>query len=303
MGGSTRIPCLVVALLGTMLFCSYSASCFAQDLSIGQSALKHVASIVALGPRPPDSEAHKRVQRYIIQALEASGVTVEQIPFVAQTPIGPLAMNNIIGSVNGPSRRIIVLATHYDSKREARFQFVGANDGGSGIGLLLALAPLLAAKSWEQEVRLVFLDGEEPLVQWSESDSLYGSRHLKSRWKAGGELQRITAFILVDMIGDSDLGILRESNSTPRLLDQIWGIAERLGLSRHFLERGMAVEDDHIPFLREGVPAVDLIDFYYGPRGSFWHSAEDTLDKVSMDSLQVVGQVLMELLEDLSRPR
>jgi Zn-dependent M28 family amino/carboxypeptidase len=160
---------------------------------------------------------------------------------------------------------------------------------------------LLAQRDLTHEIRLVFLDGEEPFERWGESDSLYGSRHLVTKWKVEGVLSRIRAFLLVDMIGDSDLGILRESNSTTWLMEDVWRLANSLGYSRHFLARGMAVEDDHIPFLREGVPAANLIDFYYGPKGSYWHSPEDTLDKVSARSLQTVGEILLEVVRELDR--
>jgi Zn-dependent M28 family amino/carboxypeptidase len=267
------------------------------------AALEHVKALVALGPRPSGSQAHREMQRYITRHLEASGAAVEQLPFVAETPIGPVSMNNIVGRVPGRTDRMFVLATHYETKREAGFRFVGANDAGSSTGLLLALAPLLAKRGMNHEVRLIFFDGEEAFEQWSETDSLYGSRHLAAKWSTEGVLPRIGAFLLVDMIGDADLDLLRDTNSTPWLRDQVWNVARRLGYSRHFLDRDAAYEDDHVPFVRVGVPAVDLIDYNYGPGNRYWHSPEDTLDKVSARSLQVVGEVLLETLSELDRQR
>jgi Zn-dependent M28 family amino/carboxypeptidase len=254
---------------------------------------------VDIGSRSPGSPGHKEAQRYISRFLKESGIAVKEIPFVAQTPLGPADMKNIIANLKGRSDRIIVLGAHYDTKRETRFKFVGANDGGSGTALLMALAQFLAKRTYKHEIRFVFFDGEEPLEQWSSSDSLYGSRHLAAEWKAEGILPKITAFCLVDMIGDSDLGILRESNSSPRLVDLVWSIAERRGYSQHFLSVNRQVDDDHVPFMKEGVEVINLIDFFYGPKASFWHSPEDTVDKVSSKSLQIVGEVLVDLIEEL----
>jgi Zn-dependent M28 family amino/carboxypeptidase len=147
----------------------------------------------------------------------------------------------------------------------------------------------------------VFFDGEEAFVQWSEQDSLYGSRHLAAKWKADGTAARIGAFILLDMIGDADLELLQDSNSTPWLRDQIWKTAARLGYARHFLNREAAFEDDHLPFVRAGVPAVDLIDLSYGSGNRYWHTTEDTLDKLSPRSLQIVGEVVLETIAELDR--
>ena len=291
----------VATLAGTVLLCWGAWSLTQQNPAIGTAALEHAKALVALGPRPSGSEPHREMQRYITRQLEAAGAAVEQIPFVAQTPIGPVSMNNIVGRVAGGTNRVFVLATHYDTKREAGFRFVGANDGGSSTGLLLALAPLLAKRALDHEIWLVFFDGEEAFEQWTESDSLYGSRQLAAKWKTDGVLPRIGAFLLVDMIGDADLDLLRDTNSTPWLRDQVWRVAHRLGHSRHFLDQDGAYEDDHLPFVRAGVPAVDLIDLNYGPGGRYWHSPEDTLNKLSARSLEIVGQVLLETLSELDR--
>ncbi|MBI4464534.1 MAG: M28 family peptidase [Acidobacteria bacterium] len=271
--------------------------------NIGKTALGHIEYLVRLGPRPPASDAHRKMEDYIRQQLAAAGAAVEEDRFTADTPNGPLAMNNIVGRLRGRSQRVLILAAHYDTKWEPKFPFLGANDGGSGTGLLLALAPVLAKRNANHSVWLAFLDGEEAFREWSVRDSLYGSRRFAAKLRADGLVPQVGAFLLVDMIGDADLGILYESNSTPWLRDLVWRAAQRLGHSRHFLNTPMAIEDDHVPLLQAGVPAVNLIDFNYGPNNRYWHSREDTLDKLSPQSLQVVGEVLLEVLEELDQQR
>jgi Zn-dependent M28 family amino/carboxypeptidase len=266
---------------------------------IGTAAMEHVKALVAMGPRPVGSEAHRRMQGYITEQLQAAGASVEQDTFTASTPHGEKSLTNIMGSLGSVGGRIIVLASHYETL--GMEGFVGANDSGSSTGLLLALAPILAKRNVQHEIRLVFFDGEEAFEKWSEQDSLYGSRHLAAKWKADGTAARIGAFILLDMIGDADLELLQDSNSTPWLRDQIWKTAARLGYARHFLNREAAFEDDHLPFVRAGVPAVDLIDLSYGSGNRYWHTTEDTLDKLSPRSMQIVGEVVLETIAELDR--
>jgi Zn-dependent M28 family amino/carboxypeptidase len=266
---------------------------------LGVAAMEHVKALVAMGPRPVGSEAHRSMQRYIIEQLQAAGATVEQDTFAATTPLGEKSLTNIVGTLGAAGGRIIVLGTHYETL--AMEGFVGANDAGSSTGLVLAMAPLLAQRNLGHEIRLVFFDGEEAFEKWSEQDSLYGSRHLAAKWKVDGTTARIGAFILLDMVGDADLDLLKDSNSTPWLRDQVWKTAARLGYSRYFLDREAAFEDDHLPFIRAGVPAVDLIDLNYGLGNRYWHTTEDTLDKLSPRSLQIVGEVVLETIAELDR--
>jgi len=257
----------------------------------GAAALKHVERLVAIGPRVAGSPGGARARAYIVGELKRiPGVQVEVKSFEADTPRGRVAMANVVAVLPGRRPDVVMLAGHYDTKLFTQFQFVGANDGGSSAALLLELARRLAAAPRDYTYWLVWFDGEEAVETWTERDSLYGSRRFASDLARAKRLPR--AMILVDMIGDRDLAIRRESHSAAWLTDIIWDAAARLGHGRHFLRDSMPVEDDHVPFMRAGVPATLLIDFDFSP----WHTAEDTLDKVSADSLAVVGQVLLEAL-------
>ena len=265
----------------------------------GAAALAFTRKVVAFGPRVPDSAASRRLRRYIQTELRRAGCTVSTDAFTASTPLGKVRMVNLIGRVPGRTDRIVVVSGHYDTKYLPRIRFVGANDGGSSTGFLLELAHALAGTHSRQEIRLVFFDGEEAYKKWSATDGTYGSRHLARKWAADGTTARIQALINVDMIGDADLGLLRDYFSTPSLLHLIWNTAADLGYGKYFLQRQGAVEDDHIPFLRQGVTAADLIDLDYGPNNSYWHTAADTLDKLDAHSFEVVGKVVMEVLRRL----
>jgi len=256
----------------------------------GAAALRHVERLVALGPRPAGSPALARARQYILDELKAAGVRPEVRVFDADTPHGRLRMANVVAVLPGRRPDVILIAGHYDTKWFRDFRFVGANDGGSSAALLLELARRLAAQKREYTYWIVWLDGEEARGAWTATDSLYGSRRLADELRRAGRLPR--AVIVADMIGDRDLAIRREAFSTPWLTDLIWAAARRLGHGAHFVDDPLPVEDDHAPFLRAGVPAALLIDFDYPP----WHTAEDTLDKVSARSLAIVGQVLLEAL-------
>jgi len=265
----------------------------------GSSALGFTKQLVAFGPRPSGSAALKKTQSYILAQLKSRGCEIVQDSFTAQTPLGPKSMLNIIGRFPGSSGRAVVITGHYETKVLPGIHFVGANDGGASAGFLLEMARVLAGRKLKNDVYLVWFDGEESFGVWSDRDGIYGSRQLAERWSADGTLGRIKALINVDMIGDKDLGILREMNSSAGLQRLVWQTAADLGLGRFFLNVGGAVEDDHAPFLRRGVQAVNLIDFDYGPNNSYWHTEKDTLDKLSAESFQVVGTVLLEVLRRL----
>jgi Zn-dependent M28 family amino/carboxypeptidase len=256
----------------------------------GQAALRHVERLVAIGPRPAGSPASARARDYLVAELKRSGVDVTVQPFDARTPAGVIRMANVLAVVPGRRPEAIMIGGHYDTKVFREFRFVGANDGGSSTALLIEMARALAARRSEFTYRVAFFDGEEALVNWTADDSLYGSRHMAAAMQRDRRLPR--AVIVADMIGDRELGILRETMSTRWLADILWETAARTGHGPHFLQQPQSVEDDHAPFLRLGVPAVLLIDFDFPP----WHTPEDTLDKVSAQSLQVVGDVILAAL-------
>ena len=237
----------------------------------GVRALEHTRKAVAFGPRPPGSPAIHKLQSYILAHLKPLACRVTEDSFTAQTPTGPILMKNIIARFPGASGRAVVFSGHYDTKLMPETTFVGADDGGSSAGFLLEMAHTLNGQARKDDVYLVWFDGEEAIRrQWSAADSLYGSRHLAERWAADGTLGRIKALINVDMIGDRDLGIMQEYNSSASLRKLVWDTAARLGYGKYFLPHGGPTEDDHIPFLRMGVSALDLIDF----EKSYWHTAK-----------------------------
>lgn len=263
----------------------------------GERAFEYLRSILELGPRPSGSPAIIATQKFILETLRRGKMEVEEDPFLAATPMGPVSMNNLIAKIPGASPDVIVIGGHYDTKRFDTFRFVGANDGGSSSAFLLELAQALARRKNPLTIWCVFFDGEEAVREWTDTDSLYGSRHLVQRLKSAGQLSKIRAMILVDMIGDRDLDILKESNSTPWLTDLLWSGAAELGYQKYFLSQSFSIGgDDHFPFLREGIPAVDLIDFDYGFSNIYWHSERDTLDKCSARSLQIVGDTILKSL-------
>jgi glutaminyl-peptide cyclotransferase len=265
----------------------------------GASALKFTQQITAFGPRPAGSPALEKTRVYLKSQLKAFGCPVEEDRFVAQTPKGARTMVNLIVRMPGLSGRAVAITGHYDTKEMPEIRFVGANDGGASAGLLLELARVLCKAPRRNDVYLVWFDGEEAVVNWTDTDSLYGSRHLADRWQRDGTLKRIRALINVDMIGDRDLNIVNESGSNPAIRRLIWSTAAELGYSKQFGTVSGPIGDDHMPFVERGVPAVDLIDFDYGPNNSYWHTEKDTVDKLSAASFDVMGKVLLAVLRKL----
>jgi Zn-dependent M28 family amino/carboxypeptidase len=281
----------------TLLVIVLSAAATAASFS-GASALNYTRQAVAFGPRPPGSEANRKLQAYILSQVKLDGCEVIEDAFVAKTPKGDIPMKNIIARFPGKSGRAIAVTGHFDTKTFPGRKFVGANDGGSSTGLLLELAHTLAKQPRVDDVYIVFFDGEEAVGEWSDTDSVYGSKHLAERWHKEGFLPKIKALINVDMIGDKSLDIKPEGNSDPRLRRLVWNAAKDLGYQAYFLNESISpTEDDHLPFLRQGVPALDIIDFNYPP----WHTDDDTMDKLSAQSLEIVGTVLLEAIHRLEQ--
>jgi glutaminyl-peptide cyclotransferase len=274
----------------------------------GAQALEHVRHLVEIGPRPPGSEGIHRAQAYIIGQLQSFGCQVEEHDFHASTPLGDVAMKNIIAKIPGTGGDIVLYTTHYDTLRMANF--VGADDGGSGTGTMLELARVFCSRKAKitTSVWIVFFDGEEAQghwtdknsVEWTATNNTYGSREMAASMALSGQLQRVKAMILADMIGPSDLTIKRDTGSTQWLTDLIWATAARLGYADVFVNENTTVGgDDHFSFIRRGVPGCDIIDFDVAP--TYWHTPQDTLDKVDPHSLAIVGRVFVETLPALEK--
>ncbi len=287
----------VRSLVPALAFVASSALA-AADFS-GASALEYTRKAVAFGPRPPGSAANRKLQAYIESQLKTLRCQLSFDAFTAQTPAGAVPMRNIIANFRGSSGRAIVITGHFDTKPMPGSVFLGANDGGSSTGFLLELARVVNSMSSLDDVTLVWFDGEEAFGDWSATNGTFGSRHLAEKWSTDGTLARIKALINVDMIGDQDLGILQETMSSQTLRRQVWQTAADLGYGKYFLNSQLATEDDHLPFLKRGVNALDLIDFNYGPDNAYWHNEKDTLDKLSAHSLEVVGNVLTAVIRKL----
>jgi Zn-dependent M28 family amino/carboxypeptidase len=261
-------------------------------------AMQYTREVTAIGPRPIGSAGHKQVEAYIRGHLK--GDNVEEDVFTAQTPAGKFEMRNFIAKFPGTKDGVIVIAGHYDTNYPLK-HYVGANDGGSSTGLLLELANQFRGKKLDgYSVWLVWFDGEEAVQEWTDADSLYGSRHLAQKWRQAGMLTKIKAFLLLDMIGDADLNVDRETNSTSWLQEMVYQSAQKLGYASYFYGRSLAIDDDHLPFVQMGVPSVDLIDMNYGPNDSYHHTSKDTIDKVSAKSLGIVGDTVMGTVQVLN---
>lgn len=268
--------------------------------------MDHLTSLVEMGPHSSGSENIKQVQAYIKENITKADLRIKEDRFTANTPLGKKDMMNIIAIRPGEEvREIIAIGAHYETKFFSDFTFVGANDNCSGTGLLLELArviPSIKNPSLKFTYWFIFLDGEEAFLNWSESDSLYGSRHLVQKLRENGEIYHIKAFILLDLIGDKDLNLCIESNSSAWLTKIIWKTAKELGYENIFIEKKTAIIDDHIPFLNAGVSSIDLIDLTYGGNdspGLYWHTPYDTLDKVCQKSLEIVGRVVLKSLPSI----
>ena len=262
----------------------------------GERAFADLKAMVEIGPRPAGSEGIKKTREYIRKQLQDAGLTVTDQAFDARTPTGTVRMVNLRATLPGPSTAPgrIVIGGHYDTKLFKEFRFVGASDAGSSAAFLLEIARALKGRSNPLPIELLFLDGEEAVVDWNlpnTQDHTYGSRYYVEQLKKTGTVKDVRAFILVDMIGDKALGIRREQNSTPWLTDIIWQAAKTLGRTE-FLDELTPIEDDHLEFLAAGIPSVDIIDLDYPA----WHTSDDTLDNVSPRSLQIVGDVLLAAL-------
>jgi hypothetical protein len=261
-------------------------------------AYGHMETIVGYGPRTVGSEGSRKSVEYLKAQLAAFGCQVEVDEFETSTPLGRKKMKNILGKVAGAQDHVILLLAHHDTKLMPDVpNFVGANDAAAAMGTALELARLICPRQNKLTYWFGFVDGEEAFGEWSDTNGTFGSRQMAARLAISGELKKVKAVVLLDLMGDTEPAFRREAHSTKWLKDILWSTARRLGYGAHFLSDETAIEDDHLPFLRRNVPAVDIIDLDY----PHWHTAQDTPDKISPRSLAIVGHVLLESLPAIEK--
>ena len=261
----------------------------------GKRAFAHVAKQVSFGPHPSGLPAIAKVQDYLLAELKSYSCFVEADSFGADTPIGRLNMKNILVKIPGEKPGVILLGTHYDTL--LMDNFVGADDAGSSTAVMLELARLLCPQKGKYAIWIAFFDGEEAMKHWSETDSRYGSRQMAARFSSDGDIKKIKAFLLADIVGGRKAQFLRESDSTPALVDLVWSTAAKLGYSAIFLNGSTAAQDDHDSFLKRRVPSVDVIGDFVN--NGYWHTPQDSLDKISPKTLAIVGHVFLESVKQL----
>ena len=270
----------------------------------GERALEEVRAFVELGPRDAGTPGAEKAAMYLRDRLEAIGLEAEIQEFREESPKGETTFRNVLGRIPGTSGKMILFGSHYDTKAGIA-GFAGANDSGSSTGLLLELARAMTPNAPHgMEIRFAFFDGEECMEEYGPADGFHGSRHLAQAMEADGSLSNVVAMILLDMVGDRDLTITIPRNSTPRLASLAFEAARAEGARKHFQLYPYMVGDDHDAFFRRGVSAIDLIDFHFGSapgQNDYWHAAEDAMDKVSAESLGVVGRVAGRMAAELLR--
>ncbi len=311
MTSSTSKKSRGLLLVVLVLVTTFASTAFAQKAAAGhfsgQAAYNLTQQFVTAAPhRWIGSPDHLKAEEFIKAhfAPEIAKGNFETDSFSANTPVGRLDMRNYIVRFPGKKDGVIVLASHYETNYWLKdINFVGANDGGATTALLIEIGNYLRAHPPEgYSVWLVFDDGEEAIKSWSNSDSLYGTRHLAAKWSANGTLSKIKAFLVADMVGDKDLNIDKDTNSTPWLLDLLREAAKNTGHSASIFKNHTQVEDDHLPFKQRGVPVLDIIDLDYGPptnerpEGGYHHTELDTLDRISPRSLQIAGDLFLEMI-------
>ena len=267
-----------------------------EDFS-GDKALAHVQAMVDLGPRPPATDAIEKTRTYLTKQLEAAGWKVERQSFSDQTPRGTVQFVNLIATFGSPAAPAFLVCSHYDTKIFDNARFLGANDGGSSTGVLLELARVLAEKpELARKIELVFFDGEEAYEAFTETDGLFGSRHFAKELVASGKAKSFRGGVLFDMVGDKSLTITLPPDSPADLAAGIFASAEAVKVRQHFTYFDRDITDDHTPLNEIGIPVIDLIDFDYPP----WHTPDDTIDKLSPESLRITGAVAAYYLSELA---
>ncbi len=268
----------------------------------GEEAMAECESFVRLGPKSAGTKESRQAAEYIRDRLKAFGLKPWVDEFEDPVPGGTGVFRNVTAVLPGGSGEILILAAHYDTRVGVSETFAGANDSGSGVGLLLALAQVLSGiyPGSAPELRFLFLDGEECRREYGPADGLHGSRHAVRQLQKAGEVRKVRAMILVDMVGDRDLTVTIPRNGTSALIRQVLNAAADEGVRASFGIHPGVILDDHQPFLDVGIPAVDVIDFQYGSSpgaNDYWHTDEDTMEKLDAKSLGKVGRVLLRLIQ------
>ena len=296
----------VLGITCAMCGCGDSRSAYRYDPALavhrefsGEQAFALLEKVTSFGPRPSGSEALEESRQWMEKVLAESGWTVQRQTFVDNTPRGKIEFVNVRARFGAgedlwerPTQ--VLVASHYDTKLYETFEFVGANDPGSSIGAVLEIARVTAANpELASRLELIFFDGEEAFVSYTPSDGLFGSRHFAKQYRKWPEDMQFQAGILLDMVGDKDLNVRIPSNSPADLTAHVLAAAKELGTREYFGTSSTAITDDHVPLNGAGLPTIDVIDFDY----KYWHTGRDTVDKLSAESLQIVGQTVLLMLE------
>ncbi|MGC2656950.1 MAG: M28 family peptidase [Bryobacteraceae bacterium] len=295
---SLRIRVLVVIYI---TFVTAATSAPLTNAFSGSAALEATRQATAFGERYSGSAENTKLRNWILAQIKPLHGEISLDPFTGPTPTGPISMTNVIVKFPGTSAQAIAVTGHFDTKHIPMVHFVGANDAGSSTGFLIEFARVVSKMKHPDTIYIVFFDGEEDLVSWTANDSRYGSRQLAEKWAQDGTLSTIKALINVDMIGDKQLDLANDANSSPELRALFSKIAAKQGYAKYFRTDRGGIDDDHKPFADAGVNVIDVIDLNYGPNNSYWHTAQDTMDKLSAHSFQVVGDVVVEAVRELQQ--
>jgi len=269
----------------------------------GKKAFAETEALVQISPRDAGTGGGRIAAIHLESRLKALGYKTVVDTFSEETPSGKMFFNNVLGRLPGKTNRLIILASHFDTKAGISEDFQGANDSGSSSGVLLELARVLSERApLETEFLVAFFDGEECRTKYGPTDGLHGSRRLAQQILVGGGADLVEAVILLDMVGDRDLNITVPRNSSQKLVKELFFAAHEVGVRPTFSLGPGSMLDDHVPFLLAGMPAIDVIDFEYGSApglNDYWHTEEDTMDKLSAESMQTVGDVILRMVENL----
>jgi Zn-dependent M28 family amino/carboxypeptidase len=292
------------AFLLPMVGCQREDAASSLQAFDGQKAFAEVEALVQFSPRDAGTSEGWKAAKHIFQRLETFGVEAEMDTFVDMTPDGEKTMINVIGMIPGEKKEWIILGSHFDTMPGID-NFQGANDSGSSTGVLLEMARMIQSSGVVPDIGIIFafFDGEEGIAGYVKGDGLHGSRYMARKLVETGDHKKIKAMILLDMVGDNDLKFTIPYNSTRSLVQETLNAAHQLGYRDHFTLSRSIITDDHVPFLEIGIPAIDLIDFKYGSEpglNDHWHTESDNLQNISAESLEITGNVTLQILNRIA---